>query len=217
MIFGIMIILVAFLISIFGPRIFLNCCNCIDESCVQLCIEPPFYHRNETVTMNQAQNQATYDYESPTIQNNQHIGMTLSPTTSPSAPQVYSENSNKTCQRHANCQNSPQPLPRFHEPQTISSPTNQYNAHNDITLSPTSTLPLSIPLPSWAPPAYSENSNASCQILPQYLQTRDQYNEQNDTISSLTATEIMNGEWINGTWVQNDMTLSPTSIGKSNF
>jgi len=190
--------------------------------------EPPFNLRNETVTMNQAQNQATYAYETlpqplpkfglperPTIQNNQHISMNLSPTTLPSALQAYSENSNKTCQRHANCQNSPQPLPRFHGPQTISSPTNQYNAHNDITLSPTSTLPLSIPLPSWAPPAYSENSNASCEILPQ---TRDQYNVQNSTISSPTATEIMNGECINGTWVQNDITsmLSSTSPLDSN-
>jgi len=68
-IFGIIITLVAFLSCIFGvPRIFLDCYNCIDESCVQLHTstqnEPPFYHRNETVTINQAQHQATYDYES---------------------------------------------------------------------------------------------------------------------------------------------------------
>merc|ERR1711988_633878 len=125
--------------------------------------------------------------------------MTLSPTTLPSAPQAYSENSNKTFKRHANCQNSPQPLPRFQVPQTISSSTNQYNTHNNMTLSPTSTLSSSTPLPSWAPPAYSENSNKSCQILPQSFQTRDQYNEQNGTILSPNASEIMNREWINGT------------------
>merc|ERR1711936_108615 len=59
-------------------------------------------------------------------------------------------------------------------------------------------------------PAYSENLNANCQILPQSIQTTNQYNEQSGTTSSPTA--IANGEWINGTWVQNDMTLSPTSM-----
>jgi len=82
-----------------------------------------------------------------------------------------------------------------------------------MTLSPAFTISSStLPLPSWAHPAYSENSNASCQILPQSLQRTNQHNEQSDTILSSTATEILNGEWINGTWVQNDMTLSPTSM-----
>jgi len=194
-------------------------CNC----CCKLCIEtddfdievpkqdvpPPSYLRNETVNMNQVQNQATYETlpqplpefgqpKRPVIQNNQQNGIF---TVLPSAPQAYSENSNRTCQRHANCQSSPQPLPRFHGSQRISSSTNQYNTHNNMTLSPAS-------LPSWAPPAYSKNLNASCQILPQSLQTTNQYNEQSCTTSSPSA----NGEWINGTWVQNYMTLSPTSM-----
>jgi len=167
-------------------------------------VPPPSYRRNETLNMYHVQNQATYDYETqpqplpkfglpkrPTIQNNPQDGIS---TVLPSAPQAYSENSNRTCQRHANCQNSPQPLPRFHGSQRISSSTNQYNTHNNMTLSP----------------AYSDNLNANCQILPQSIQTKNQYNEQSCTTSSPSATA--NGEWINGTWVQNDMTLSPTSM-----
>jgi hypothetical protein len=194
-------------------------CNC----CCKLCIEtddfdievpkqdvpPPSYLRNETVNMYQVQNQATYETlpqplpkfglpKRPNIQNNLQNGIS---TALPSAPQAYSENSNRICQHHANCQNSPQPLPRFHRPQRISSSINQYNTHNNMTLSPAS-------LPSWAPLVYSENSNNSCQILPQSLQTTNQYNEQSGTTLSPTAT----GEWINGAWVQNDMTLSPTSM-----
>merc|ERR1712156_1292398 len=133
---------------------------CLCNFCCKLCIEtddfdievpkqdvpPPSYLRNETVNMNQVQNQATYDYETPpqplpkfglpkrpTIQNNPQNGIS---TVLPSAPQGYSENSNRTCQRHANCQNSPQPLPRFHRPQGISTSTNQNNVHNNMTLSP---------------------------------------------------------------------------------
>merc|ERR1712156_1041696 len=129
----------------------------------------------------------------PTIQNNQHNGMTLSFTTLPSAPQAYSENANRSYNHHNNCKNLPQPLPRFQAPQTISSSTNQYNTHNNMTLSPTSTLSSSTPLPSWAPPAYSKNSNNSCQILSQSFHTTDQDNEQSGTTFSSIATEILNG------------------------
>merc|ERR1719225_510949 len=142
-----------------------DCCMCCNESFVttdDFDIEtttqdepPPFYLRNETVNMNQVQNQTRYNCETlpqslpdfglpkrPTIQNNQHNGMTLSPTTLPSAPHAYSENSNRTYKPL----NSPQPLSRFQVPQTISSSTNQYNTHNYKTLSPTSTLSSSTPL-----------------------------------------------------------------------
>jgi len=178
-------------------------CNC----CCKLCIEtddfdievpkqdvpPPSYLRNETVNMNQVQNQATYDYETqpqplpkfglpkrPTIQNNPQNGIS---TALPSAPQAYSENSNRTCQRHANCQNSPQPLPRFHRPEGISSSTNQYNTQNELTFSPTSMLSSTLPLDS-DPPSYSE---------------------------------IFNGEWLNGTWVHhsNSETLPQSLPGAS--
>ena len=183
-----------------------DCCMCCNESFVttdDFDIEtttqdepPPFYLRNETVNMNQVQDQTTYNFETlpqslpdfglpkrPTIRNNQHNGMTLSPTTLPSAPQAYSENSNRTCQRHANCQNSPQPLPRFHRPPRISGSTNQNNVHNNMTLSPTSILSSTSPLDS-DPPPYSE---------------------------------ISNGEWINGTWVHhsNSETLPQPLPGAS--
>merc|ERR1712156_918063 len=179
-------------------------CNC----CCKLCIEPdeffdievpkqdvppPSYLRNKTVNMNQVQNQATYDYETPpqplpkfglpkrpTIQNNPQNGIS---TVLPSAPQGYSENSNRNCQRHVNCQTSPQPLPRFHRPQGISTSTNQNNVHNNMTLSPTSILSSTSPLDS-DPPPYSE---------------------------------IFNGEWLNGTSVHhsNSETLPQSLSGAS--
>jgi len=229
-IFFIMIVIFLFFVA-FLCCICYDCCLYCNESSVTTTTqdEPtPYYLRNETVNMNQVRNQTTYNCETlpqslpdfglpkrPTIQNNQHNGMTLSLTTLPSAPQAYFVNSNRTYKRHANYQNSPQPLPRFQVPQTISSSTDQYNTHNNMTLSPTSMLSSSTPLPSWAPPAYSENSNNSSQILPQSSHTTDQDNEQSGATFSSTATEVLNGEWINGTWVQNDITLSPTSMHSS--
>jgi len=167
-IFGIIFVIIVTVIAI-------SClCNCFNESCVtteDFDIEiptkdetPPFNLRNETVNMNQVQNQAVYDYEilpqplpkfelptRPAIQDNPQNGIS---TALPSAPHAYSENSNRTCQGHTNCQNSPQPLLRFHEPPRISGSTNQYNTHNELTSMLSSTSPLDSD-----PPAYSEIFN----------------------------------------------------------
>jgi len=191
-------------------------CNC----CCKLCIEtddfdievpkqdvpPPSYLRNETVNMNQVQNHHTYDYETlpqplpefglpkrPTIHNNLQNGIS---TALPSAPQAYSENSNRTCQSHANCQNSPQPLPRFHGSQRISSSTNQYNTHNELSSMLSSTSPLDSD-----PPPYSEIFNgerlngtwvhhSNSETLPQSLpgasapESEAIYNTENETTTS---------------------------------
>jgi len=195
-IFFMIIVIILFVVPFFCCLCY-DCCMCSNDIETTTQDEPPpFYLRNETVNMNQVQNQTSYDCETlpqplpdfgqpkrPTIQNNHHNGMTLSPTTLPSAPQAYSENSNRTFKHPANCQNSPQLVPRFQVPQTISSSTSQYNPHNNMTLYPTSMLSSLSPLAPYTPP-YSE---------------------------------ISNGEWINGTWVNhsNSETLPQPLPGAS--